>query len=930
MSKPIIQTSFNGGEWAPQLNARVDLAKYHSGASLLRNFFVDYRGGATTRPGTRFINQTLTPGARLIPFQASFAVTYLLEFGNQYIRFYQNGASVLENPTSLTSATPGPPEVFTDTTHGYSNGDWLFIQSNYYVVANVTPNTFTLTDLLGNAITTNPFTLPAAPQRVYTIVSPYITSELFQIKYVQDVNQLILCHPNHPVQILTLTSATNWTITPASFIPTIATPLSVGVSSTAAAGTNATSYLVTAVDSNGQESVPSAPVLLSSRTLIAANWTNVVSFAPVAGAVSYNIYRTVLSATNAIPAGSQYGFVGNITGDQFTDTTIGPNFAITPPIVNNPFSGSGVQSLAVTGNGGGYTTVPATVIANPPPGGVDAQAYAIAGASVVTINSPGLGYSVNDILTLFFGSVSVLVTAVGGLGQVLSITINSAGGVPYPSALPSPLICTGGHGSNAIFNIQWSVFQLVLTNPGAGYSSAPGVSFTGGGGSGATAVATLGAASAGNPTVPGFYQQRLFLGGPPGSPSQFNLSQPGSPFNFNISNPTQPDDSIQETLTNTVLNSIKSALTVSAGLVIFTDKGAWLLNGGSAGSPISALDIVANPQAYSGASDVPPIVTTQDVLYIQAKGSIVRDLSYNFYLASYVGADISIISSHLFFGFSLLQWAWAEEPYKIVWAVRSDGVLLSLTFIKEQELIAWAHHDTQGTYTSVATIPETTAIGSVDAVYTIVQRSVQGQNVQYIERFVELTYPQDYISSWQVDAGIGYSGTAKTTFSGANQLSGLACTGVADGVVINFTMPVGGTFVFGPGGTPGLTTIPSASTVTVGLPFSPQIQTLALDLGEPTVQGKRKKVAAVTCRVLNALGLSTGRTLSTLQPMQDLILGNVGTMSNAVVTGLQTTDARMYVDPQWDVFGQYYVVQPNPYPATVLGVIPEIEVGDDA
>jgi hypothetical protein len=114
----------------------------------------------------------------------------------------------------------------------------------------------------------------------------------------------------------------------------------------------------------------------------------------------------------------------------------------------------------------------------------------------------------------------------------------------------------------------------------------------------------------------------------------------------------------------------------------------------------------------------------------------------------------------------------------------------------------------------------------------------------------------------------------------------------------------------------------------VGLAFTPQLQTLALDLGEPTVQGKRKKVGAVTTRVANALGLSAGKLLTTVQPMKDLQIGSIGSMSNAPVTGLQTTDARMVLDPYWDVFGQYFIVQPNPYPASVLGVIPEIELGD--
>src|SRR5258707_8547894 len=118
MGQPVIQASFNAGEWAPSLYARVDLAKYHSGAALLRNFFVDYRGGATTCPGTKYILQGRSNGIRLIPFQAAFNVSYLLEFGAGYVRFYNNGSPILETATIISGATRANPGVITDTAHG--------------------------------------------------------------------------------------------------------------------------------------------------------------------------------------------------------------------------------------------------------------------------------------------------------------------------------------------------------------------------------------------------------------------------------------------------------------------------------------------------------------------------------------------------------------------------------------------------------------------------------------------------------------------------------------------------------------------------------------------------------------------------------------------------------------------------------------------
>src|ERR1700761_7719512 len=140
----VIQASFNAGEWSPKLYARVDLAKYRSGAALLQNWYVDYRGGASTRPGTKYILQCFKSSTqvRLLPFQASANVGYVLEFGDGYIRFFFDGAPVLEAATTITGFAAG---VFTDTGHGYINGDWIFAGGNYYIITSATANTFHLT-----------------------------------------------------------------------------------------------------------------------------------------------------------------------------------------------------------------------------------------------------------------------------------------------------------------------------------------------------------------------------------------------------------------------------------------------------------------------------------------------------------------------------------------------------------------------------------------------------------------------------------------------------------------------------------------------------------------------------------------------------------------------------------------------------------------
>ena len=111
--------------------ARVDLAKYKAGAALLENFFVDYRGGASTRVGTKYILQAYKSATqvRLISFQASFTVGYVLEFGDGYIRFYYRGSPIIETGVAITAATKANPCVLTIPDHTYSVGDWIYVQN---------------------------------------------------------------------------------------------------------------------------------------------------------------------------------------------------------------------------------------------------------------------------------------------------------------------------------------------------------------------------------------------------------------------------------------------------------------------------------------------------------------------------------------------------------------------------------------------------------------------------------------------------------------------------------------------------------------------------------------------------------------------------------------------------------------------------------
>lgn len=935
MSNIVAQASFNSGEWSPTLYARVDMQKYRSGAALLYNWFVDYRGGASTRTGTKYVIQAYKSASqvRVIRFQASFNVGYAIEIGDAYMRFIFEGAPVLEPTKAVNGATNANPCVLDIPGSGYAIGDWIYvtgcggmtqINGRYFRVQNVVGNAVTIGDLNGvniNSTAYGSFTTPGTAARIYTIASPYTSADdLRLIKFTQNVNQMILCHPNHVPYTLTLLSANNWSLVPATIGSTAVTPSSVSVSTTLGAGNTNYSYGVTSIDVNGQESSLSAVASLENKEDIRSTAGSIqISWPAVAGAVGYNVYASNVSYFGVVPYGVQYGFIGACTGTSLIDSNIAADFSQTPPLSRNPFVGSGVDYATITAPGV-YTVVPSVSFTG-------TATVAATGQAVLSIQGTpgiaagGVGFAIGDSVT-FPNGVVMIVTNVAA-GAITAWSVSSAGGFTAGSAPANPvaMTATSGGGSAATANFVWGVSQIIVTSAGAGYIGVPTVGFSAGA---ATATAVLQSVSNGNPTVPSYCQQRLVLAGQPGSPSTFHMSKTGAYFNFDVSSPSRSDDAITGTLVYGQLASIKSIVASTAGMIILTDTATWLVNGGQAGAAITPSAIVANPQSFVGANDVPPIVANYDILFVESKGSGIRDLAYNIYYNVFTGTDISILSSHLFHGYSVVEWAWAEKPFYIAHAVRDDGYMLNLTFLKEQEFVGWTHYVTEGSFRSVAAVTEDTAdSGVVDAVYVVTERSIGGSNLKYIERFADRVYPNGKEDAIAVDSALVYSGPPATSFTGAEHLAGKVCTGLADGEIIpSFTMPANGMFTLGT----------AASKVVIGLVYICDLQTLALDIGEPTVQGKVKKISSVDVRVNETLGLQIGQDASHLVDMKDLVDGTVGSMltgqTTQVVNGLFSGDARTIIGPAWTVPGQYFIRQNKPYPATVLGVFPTITVGD--
>ncbi len=807
-----IQNSLSGGELSPLVRGRTDLKSYFSGTTTCRNFYACYEGGVSSRAGLAYVGTCKQPGTgappRDIPFQFSLNQGYALEFGDQYMRIKSDGAYVTEASKVVTSVTAAG--VFTVASHGYSVGDWVYDSGNAdyngltFIVSSVSSvNIFTVTDLFGNAISGYTASAGGTVSRIYTVVSPYAAVDLPYLKYTQSADVMTLTCVNqetlteYPPYSLIRSGATSWAFTEETFSADIEPPT--GLTALAQSSGTATtwySYVVTAVDEiTGEESVASTPVSVQNNDIAVSLGSNILTWDTVPGASSYNVYVATPTYGVTVPVSSLYGYAGTALGTSFTDTNITADFTKVPPQHRNPFalgeitdviptaagcnySQSTVTYSVTTSTGTGFSGVPVVdnsggisgfVIYNHGEGyeSGDTISFSDSGGGRATGTITFTGQPSNDQLMVVgnmaikWSNDTVLSPDVGEdfiyakieatkelTAQSLANRLNSSSILSFSVATYTP--------SGAVITVTYKTpgtagNAFILSNGTTVNVTMSGANLTGGGtvGSGATATLTIGPQEDTYPSVAAYFQQRRVYGGSLSQPDTYWMSKPGLYNNMDSSIPVTDGDAITGTPWAQQVNGIQWMVPMPGGLVILTGKGAWQVGGGQEAA-ITPSNQTATPQAYNGCNSiVPPVTINYDILYIQSKGSIARDLAYNFYTNIYTGTDLTVLSSHLFTNYQITQWAWAEEPHKILWLIRNDGALLSLTYLKEQEVSSWCRHDTNGLFVSVCSVTEP----PVDAVYFIVKRYVEGAWRYYSERMDDRIWG-NVEDSFCVDSGL--------------------------------------------------------------------------------------------------------------------------------------------------------------------------------
>lgn len=423
---------------------------------------------------------------------------------------------------------------------------------------------------------------------------------------------------------------------------------------------------------------------------------------------------------------------------------------------------------------------------------------------------------------------------------------------------------------------------------------------------------------AGNyPACSTYYLQRQAFANTTNAPQTLWFSVVGAFNNMTVATPSKDSDAITRALVSRQVDEIRHLVPL-ASLLVMTSGAEWRCWPGPSQSALTPAQCMTLPQTAFGCSHVPPVLTDNSVLFVQEKGNRVQALRYDALQDVYTSQDMSVLASHLLYDttaqYQIQEWAFAQEPFRIIWAVRSDGVLLGFTYMREHEVYAWHRHTTDGQVESVCAVTESDgAGGTTDAVYLIVNRTIGGAARRYVERMADRVFdtPADF---WFVDSGLQYSGTPVSEVSGLDHLEGKTVAILGDGSVVPNQVVSGGKVALDG----------AYSKVTVGLPYAAQLETLNLEpAGGGTVQGQMKKIAQVTVRVKDARGIQVGLNQGALAEVKQR-------SSELLGTAMQPFDGdwRVSVPSEWNRDGRLFVQQSYPLPCTVLDLIPEVNVGD--
>jgi hypothetical protein len=411
-----------------------------------------------------------------------------------------------------------------------------------------------------------------------------------------------------------------------------------------------------------------------------------------------------------------------------------------------------------------------------------------------------------------------------------------------------------------------------------------------------------------------FFQDRLCFGGTKRQPYVVWMSRTGDYSNFSVekaSGTVTNDSAIAASFISRKQFKILH-LIASTDLVVLTVGNEWTVSGSDTVTPAK---INPKMQATRGCSKTEPLMIGNRIVFVQGRGSTVRDMAYSYETDSYDGNDLTLLAKHIVDGCEIIDSCYKQEPDSTLYFVRSDGTVACLAYILDQKVYAWSTIETDGEIEAIAALQE----GEQDVIYAIVKRTINGVTVRNIEYFrnnpTRSAEPHDYV---MLDAAVEFGNVGKaaaeTTFQ-VPELAGCTVDVLGDGRMFK------GLLV----DADGAVTLPApVQRAIIGLPYTSivELPNVEIKTGDGTMQGRKKQISNCVLRLQNSLGGEVGPDKNTM----DIITYD----ETSAVSNIQlfTGDKEMTLPiGGFNNDGRIYIKTDSPYPFTLLAAIREVSFG---
>lgn len=914
----LLQPAFTGGEISAEVANRVDLDKYQLAVLQAYNCLIKPHGPIYRRPGMKYMARTKysDKACILVPFNGADNTDYLLEIGEKYIRVHKNGLYI-----NIEVVTPYTADMLQDLRFVQS-ADTMFIASGKYPVKQLARYSdtdwrfadFEITDMYFDESTSLEsysgisYTAPGS----YTF-QPTVTGEYqidisggggggggaakYRVKSGEHSSRLIYIKGGNGgngeriIKTLTLNKETSYTIS---------------VGGGGAAG------------SNGGNSAPSG-----------SNGASSTAFDMIAkGGGGGTGGRKGEPNT---PDGTSYGNGANggaggygksFLGSSETQPTAGANGWVKILYTGN-------KELTPSGTQGDITlTSNKNIFASSKPGAYIKLKQEIASKTVSTSNGTTERVRVGENWKVishgtWSGSFAIEKSDDGeSWKEYRKYTSKSdynpseSGSVTEPVFLRA--VCTISSGTCTVdltamaYNAEGVVKLTEITSDSTAKAHVEKEL-------GSTDMTTnflWGAWSEefGYPQTLCFFQDRLCFGGTKKQPYMVWMSRTGDYGNFSVekASGTVTDDSAVALAFVSRKQFKILHLIASTDLIVLTAGNEWTVSGSDTVTPSKA---VPKMQTTRGCSTVEPLMIGGRIVFVQGRGSTVRDMAYSYETDSYGGNDLTLLAKHIIENVQIVDSAYKQEPDSTIYFVRSDGTMACLSYIMEQKVYAWSTIETQGKIEAVAAVQE----GDEDIIYLVVKREINGVTVRNIEYLAKnpakSNNPDDYI---MLDNAIEYSTAEKS--SGATEIDVAELVGEKVAVIGDGRVYSGLTV-----SQDGTVTLPAAvQHAFIGLPYRSivELPNVEIKTGDGTMQGRKKQISNCILRLSNSLGGMVGPDINTMDLM------NFDEQNAVSDIKLFTGDKYMTLPiGGFNNEGRVIIVTDEPYPFNLLAVVREVSFG---